>query len=376
MNRKEEKIKKRMRNLAGLMVMVCALLAPTLSLRASEPVNIDSTNTFSSEAKQETKVTVLNDSISNELQKEMITEFEIDHTKPEIDISSQLKSRGTSTMGEDPVGVLPGELTTADNMEMHFFSTTQNALLFLGLTSENANYYTQLYIVDFSTGNAAPANVSVSAGNATAINGVPQGDYMFVVASADGSVGQSYEMMVNAQNPAGDIRKIEYLGPTLENAMIVYTDGNLYANGKYAFNYDNPDVSNLGWSRVFQLNYPEGGYHARTHEISDVKIKEIKLEPISYDSNYAKSTFAIQIYLAPGTLFKYCDTNYGNGGPFSIDFIDTIGQQTPRRLDEGDTTLYNCILIYSLNEMKPIDLYGGLNWYYYHKIESAVRTFY
>lgn len=80
--------------------------------------------------------------------------------------------------------------------------------------------------------------------------------------------------------------------------------------------------------------------------------------------------------MAPGTLFKYCDTNYGNGGPFSIDFIDTIGQQTPRRLDEGDTTLYNCILIYSLNEMKPIDLYGGLNWYYYHKIESAVRTFY
>lgn len=153
-----------MRNLAGLMVMICALLAPTLSLRASEPVNIDSTNTFSSEAKQETKVTVLNDSISNELQKEMITEFEIDHTKPEIDISSQLKSRGTSTMGEDPVGVLPGELTTAGNMEMHFFSTTKNALLFLGLTSENANYYAQLYMVDFNTGNAAPTNVSVSAG--------------------------------------------------------------------------------------------------------------------------------------------------------------------------------------------------------------------
>ena len=57
-------------------------------------------------------------------------------------------------------GVLPGELTTADNMEMHFFSTTQNALLFLGLTSENANYYAQLYMVDFNTGNAAPTNVS------------------------------------------------------------------------------------------------------------------------------------------------------------------------------------------------------------------------
>lgn len=365
-----------MRNLAGLMVMVCALLAPTLSLRASEPVNIDSTNTFSSEAKQETKVTVLNDSISNELQKEMITEFEIDHTKPEIDISSQLKSRGTSTMGEDPVGVLPGELTTADNMEMHFFSTTKNALLFLGLTSANANYYAQLYMVDFNTGNAAPTNVIVSAGNATVINGVPQGDYMFVVASADETVGQSYQMMVNAQNPAGNLRKLVYVGPTLENAAILYADGDLYANGKYAFNYDNPDLSKLEWRRVFQLNYPEGGYHARTHEISDVKIKEIKLEPISYDSNYAKSTFAIQIYLAPGTLFKYCDTNYGNGGPFSIDFIDTTNQETPRRLDAADTAGDNCILIYSLNEMKPIDLYGGLNWYYYHKIESAVRTFY
>ena len=148
-------------------------------------------------------------------------------------------------------GVLPGELTTADNMEMHFFSTTQNALLFLGLTSENANYYAQLYIVDFSTGNAAPTNVSVSAGNATAINGVPQGDYMFVVASVNETVGQFYQMMVNAQNPAGNLRKLVYVGPTLENAAI------LYADGKYAFNYDNPDLSKLEWRRVFQLNYPE-----------------------------------------------------------------------------------------------------------------------
>ncbi len=154
----------------------------------------------------------------------------------------------------------------------------------------------------------------------------------------------------------------------------LYADGDLYANGKYAFNYDNPDLSKLEWRRVFQLNYPEGGYHARTHEISDVKIKEKKLEPISYDSNYAKSTFAIRIYLAPGTLFTYCDTNYNNGGPISIDFMDTTDQKTPRRLDDSDTTLYNCILIYSLNEMKPIDLYSRLNWYYATGVENAVIT--
>ena len=57
-----------------------------------------------------------------------------------------------------------------------------------------------------------------------------------------------------------------------------------------------------------------------------------------------------------------------------IDFIDTTDQKTPRRLDEGDTTLYNCILIYSLNEMKPIDLYSKLNWYYNTGTETAVIT--
>ena len=80
--------------------------------------------------------------------------------------------------------------------------------------------------------------------------------------------------------------------------------------------------------------------------------------------------------MAPGTLFKYCDTNYGNGGPFFFFFIDTTDQKIPKRLDAVDTAGDNCILIYSLNEMKSIDLYGGLNWYYYHKIESAMRTFY
>ncbi len=74
---------------------------------------------------------------------------------------------------------------------------------------------------------------------------------MFVVASVNETVGQFYQMMVNAQNPAGNLRKLVYVGPTLENAAI------LYADGKYAFNYDNPDLSKLEWRRVFQLNYPE-----------------------------------------------------------------------------------------------------------------------
>ncbi len=51
--------------------------------------------------------------------------------------------------------------------------------------------------------------------------------------------------------------------------------------------------------------------------------------------------------------------------------VDTTGKTTPRRLDSDDI---GNMLIFSMNEMQSIDLYGNLNYYYYNNIESATIT--
>ena len=315
------------------------------------------------------EIEIIHSLMASEYTESMQNEIKIEKNKTKMDVSANIHSRAISVMPDNPVGVLNGELSTEDNNEMHFFSVTKDALLLLGLTSTNANYYVQLYMIDYTTGQATPTNITLTAGNVTALNGLPTGDYMFYVGSSS-AVGDSYSLMVNAQNASGDLI-IEYVGPTLENTMVYYANGDLYANGELAFNCINPDLSAFEWNRVFQLNFPDGGYHARVHGISDVKIKTINLTPITYSSNYASSTYAICVYLDEGTLFTYRDTVYENGGPLTSITVDTTGQITPRRLDSGDI---GNMLIFSLNEMQSIDLYGNLNYYYFNGIESATIT--
>lgn len=54
----------------------------------------------------------------------------------------------------------------------------------------------------------------------------------------------------------------------------------------------------------------------------------------------------------------------------TVEVKDTAGRTTPRELDISDTSKDDCTLIFGLNEMKPLDLIGDLNWYYYNNIES------
>lgn len=271
-------------------------------------------------------------------------------------------------MPDDPVGVLNGQLTASDTDEMHFFSVTKDAAFFLNLESLNADYYIQLYLVDYSTGQAGATNIVCTPGATIYLEDLPAGDYMLYVAST-GALGHSYTLAVNAVNPAGSLG-VEYLGPTLENIILHYANGDIYANGKFVFNYDNLDLSTFDWSRKFQLNYPEGGYHARLHAVEEVKVANINFRrPFSYSSSYASSTFAVEVTLDEGTLFSYRNTYYHNGGGFTTDTVDTTGHTTPRRLAYGEG-----VLIFSLNSMKPIDLIGDLNYYYYHKIEGSTET--
>lgn len=350
-----------MKKIMNVLLAICIILSMSSGVTVYAEVN--------SGGGQAGEIEIIDSSMASEYLEIMQNEITIDNNKSKLNVSNKIHSRAVSLMPDDPVGVINGELSASDNNEMHFFSVTKNALLLLGLTSTNANYYVQLYIIDYTTGQATPTNITITAGNVTALNGLPTGDYMFYVGSTS-TVGDEYSLMINTENASGNLT-IEYVGPTLENTMIYYANGDLYANGKLAFNCIDPDLSAFEWTRVFQLNYPGGGYHARVHGISDVKIKSIDLTPITYSSNYTSSTYAIRIYLDEGTLFTYRDSVYENGGPLVSTMVDTTGKTTPRRLDSDDI---GNMLIFSMNEMQSIDLYGNLNYYYYNNIESATIT--
>lgn len=287
----------------------------------------------------------------------------------QLSLTKDLPRKAVSTMGQNPVGVINGVLTADDSEEMHFFNVTKSCLFLMGLNSNNTDYYAQLYAIDYSTQKATELNLKVDAGNQTGYNGLPAGDYMIYIGSSSG-LGDSYNMSINTINKSGDL-SIEYLGKSMENTLVYYSNGDIYSNGNFVFNVNNFDNSIFDWSRVFNLNFPGGGYHNREHYIQDVHVATLSLKPIVYTSNYASSTYALRVYLGAGTLFAYKDTVYYNGGPLESTTVDTTGLNTPRRLTDADS---NNVLIFSLNGNKSIDLYGNLNYYYNNNIETATIT--
>ncbi|WP_207658760.1 hypothetical protein [Lachnotalea glycerini] len=164
-----------------------------------------------------------------------------------------------------------------------------------------------------------------------------------------------------------------YASLDLQQLVFQYSNGDIYANGQFVLNVNK--TSELVWSREFNLNYPGGGYHHRTHRISSVKVKKIDPRPIRYTSNYASSDYAIIIYLDEGTLFTYADMVYINGGPLISNFADTSGQITPRFLGSFDFTSGDHSLIFDIATQRVIDFYSGLNYYYYSHVEEANIAF-
>lgn len=110
------------------------------------------------------------------------TTYSIDESKEVLNVLPQLRNRSAYLFEDNPNASASGTLTESNDMDFYFFSITDASKFLLAqLTSNNAEYVAQLYIVDDETGDATATNVYGFAGDLIQLNGLPVGEYAFVI---------------------------------------------------------------------------------------------------------------------------------------------------------------------------------------------------
>lgn len=315
----------------------------------------------------------------NNIANDAPTSYDIDESKEILDISAELRSRSAYSFADNPNASVTGTLSETNNMDFYFFSVTDTSRFLLAkLTSGNVNYVAQLYIVDSETGNATATNIYGFAGDLIQLNGLPVGEYVFVIFSNNSTYEQNYTLNINATNPAANISNVYYLANDLSIFVYETESGDVYGNGSLIYNTSTNTGSNLTWQRVDEFSWGSG-YEQRTHQVFNVKIKAMS-SPVSYSSAKASSDCAVLLYCDEGTSFSYLHTYYQSGvdHKYESSTKDTTGRTTPRALDEHDFTEGNeHILVYDMNEGSVIDFYSTLNLYYAGGYEAQPTiTFY
>lgn len=257
-------------------------------------------------------------------------------------------------------------LNEEDPVDLWFLSTSSPQALISRITSPNADYFVQLFVVDFEADQAYPTDLIQPAGSLLGLTNLPAGDYAFGITSG-GDFGDAYTLQVNAKNPPNFTGAVS-LSSTLQYFVAEYENGDVFANGAKVYN-NQSKTADYQWERVFYFSY-DGKYEQRTHSISSVKVKSISA-PVSYSAPYASSSEAILVYLDVETLFMYHQSSFASGQYYHDTFVDTLGKTTPRRLDIDDLTNYgDHILAVDLKTGKPIDFFSVLNFYYAAGIEK------
>ncbi|MBQ7955184.1 MAG: hypothetical protein IJ282_05490 [Lachnospiraceae bacterium] len=294
------------------------------------------------------------------------TTYSIDEAKEVLNVLPQLRSRSAYLFEDNPNASASGTLTESNDMDLYFFSVTDTSKFLLAqLTSGNADYVAQLYVVDSETGDATATNIYGFAGDLIQLNGLPVGEYAFVIFSNSATYGQDYVLDINATNPAANITSVYYLASDLSIFMYETETGDVYGNGSLIYNTSTNTGSNLTWQRVDEFSWGSG-YEQRTHSVFNVKIKAMS-SPVSYSSAKASSDCAVLLYCDEGTAFSYLHTYYQSGVDpvYESTTVDTTDRTTPRELDELDFVEGNeHILVYDMNTGSVIDFYSTLNIYY------------
>lgn len=232
------------------------------------------------------------------------------------------------------------------------------------LKSSYINYLARLYIID-SSGNATPTTTCGFSDELIQLNGLPIGDYAFVITSNNDTYNNSYSFDINATNPAANLNDAIFLSRDLSIFMYENSVGDIYGNGKEIYNTYTKTGSNLEWTRYEYLGL-DGGFQQRTHSVKRPVIKGMSF-PATYSSATASSDCVVFLYCDINTSFSHMFSYYMSA-PDPIHFgdvKDTTGRVTPRSLDELDFSGGNeHVLVFDLNTGKTIDFYSSLNLYY------------
>lgn len=306
----------------------------------------------------------------------------IDYSKPAIKlktnrvakvasgVSAYTTSNAVSTivfLQNDPRLIQNGILTAENNTNYIYFTVTKDTFIWAKLASSNADYTISLYKIDEITGQALPTDIVDNSNSIIANSGLEQGDYLFLI-SSNGSVGDNYDLQINATNPAGEFSSINTITPTLQQLVITYANQEVYANGKYVFSWDATATnSHLNWKRDV-MTVKELVTETKKMILENVKVRTLSA-PVTYTSQYASSDNAILLYLNEGTTYTYYQTLIENSNPlnYSKSFVDPNGRITPRNLDSSDFINATHILVFDLNTGKPIDFFSSLNYFYNDK---------
>ncbi|MBM7542171.1 hypothetical protein [Amphibacillus cookii] len=302
--------------------------------------------------------------------------IEISEDELVIDKSKAIEVEDDNTMSTQSYYSVDGDrmyftdmLTNDDPDDWWFFTLDEERSFLFELESNQTDYYIQLYLVDWDTGNAYETSVGSTPNRLYAGDHIPEGDWALRVYSND-QLGDAYTIKMNAANPAGAVGLVSR-SASLLYAALSYDNGDIYFNGDYIANFSG-DNSHLDWERRYHFSW-DGNYNQRTHTVSSVKIRNIS-SPVSYQSQYASSSNALLIYLDIGTLFMHHESYFRSGPPtqYESSFVDTIGLITPRRLDQDDFEHWgDHILVYDTENNETIDFFSVLNYYYASGVERT-----
>ncbi|WP_017472844.1 hypothetical protein [Amphibacillus jilinensis] len=303
-------------------------------------------------------------------------DVEISEEELIIDKSKAIEVEEDNTMSTQSYYSVDGDrmyftdtLTNDDPDDWWFFSLEEERSFLFELESDQTDYYIQLYLVDWDTGNAYETSIGSSPNRLYAGGYIPEGDWALRVYSND-QLGNDYTIKMNATNPSGAVGVLSRSSSLLYVALS-YDSGDIYLNGDYIANLSGNN-SHLDWERRYQFNW-DGNYNQRTHTVSSVKVSNVSA-PVRYQSQYASSANALLIYLDIDTLFMHHESYFRSGPPtqYESSFVDTIGKVTPRRLDQDDFDYWgDHILVYDIENNEAIDFFSVLNYYYASGVERT-----
>ncbi|MBD3858896.1 hypothetical protein IEE86_04045 [Bacillus sp. 28A-2] len=356
--------------LLSILLVATGLFSPALKAEEA-PTSDGKLSPLTEKAIQQVQESFLKQDQGTAIQQKQVNKsFKVDKKKG---ISIKRKAAKDGKMRTSGVHSIDGlainqsvVLSEDDPVDLWFLSTSSPQALISRITSSNPDYFVQLFVVDYETGQAYPTDLIQPAGSLLGLTNLPAGDYAFGITSG-GDFGDAYTIQVNAKNPPNFTGAVS-LSSTLQYFVADYANGDVFANGTKVYNKQSK-TADYEWKRVFYFPY-DGKFEQRTHSISSVKVKSISA-PVSYSAPYASSSEAILVYLDVETLFMYHQSSFASGQYYHDTFVDTLGKTTPRRLDLDDLTNYgDHILAVDLKTGQPIDFFSVLNFYYAAGIEK------
>lgn len=224
-------------------------------------------------------------------------------------------------------------LTADDPTDFYFFSLTDTRDVYFKTNSSNSNVIAMFCIVNWSTGDIYPTDVSTSANSGRkGLLGVPAGDYALYVHTANNSTA-NYQLAYNGTTLPGSTKRI-YETEDLSLMFFMYPNNIMRYNGT-AVNIR----SNVHYS--YTESWPEGsGDRLYSYDVEGVPEAAILG---SYDSTLVKSDFAIFYQMPIGT--KFLTSTQNTSAMFeTYDQNDLRGIHTPRKFDKTDVTVSDNLL--------------------------------